>query len=94
MSGYDAEWERGVVADHRKEIQQRMGESLMDATNLVLVSFGYDPHKIQEHEKAVREFAPVIGEVAQAMFLQRSSHLHFWEQKRRREDADKILRDR
>lgn len=94
MNGYTAEWEKGVVADHRKELQQRMGECLADATNLVLVSNGYIPDKITDRDKAVHNLAPIIGDIAHAMFMQRSSHMHFYIQKRKREDADKILKEK
>jgi len=94
MSGYDQEWERNVRADHRKNIQQCMGECLADAKNLVLTSNWCDPKNLVKADKTIKELAPIIGEVTHAMFLQRSSHVHFYMQKRKREDADRLLKEK
>lgn len=83
MNGYDAEWEKGVVADHRKELQFIAGECLQDVINLVKDAGG-----------TFTPASPIIGDLAHAMFMQRSSHVHFYIQKRKREDADKILKDK
>lgn len=77
---FDEAWQQNMAQEHRKYLQQIAGESLADAIEIT-------KNTIPTSGNSITDFQGIIGSIANALFIQRTSHIHYFEQKKKHDDA-------